>query len=177
MQKFSQKDLVIPMPPKPPKWGSLQVEASSKTPYSDATLCKKGARVKRPMNAFMVWSREERRKIVEVDPDMDNALISMMLGKRWKTLSIMQRQPYIEEAERLKQLHLLENPGYRYIPRKKKCPVSEVKKVKAPATTAKKANSDKTKQGNHSGFDTALKILLLWPTAQLGTNGVPKAML
>ena len=148
MEKFDNKDIVIPMPPKPPKFGSLQVKADSKTPYSDATLCKKGARVKRPMNAFMVWSREERRKIVEVDPDMDNALISMMLGKRWKTLSNMQRQPYIEEAERLKQLHLLENPGYRYIPRKKKNgPVSGGKKVKTASASASVKGPDKWNQG------------------------------
>lgn len=132
----SYKDLVIPMPPKPPKFGSLQVKADSKTPYSDATLCKKGGRVKRPMNAFMVWSREERRKIVEIDPDMDNALISMMLGKRWKTLSNMQRLPYVEEAERLKQLHLLENPGYKYIPRKKQPGAKPGRQPKKNTTTA-----------------------------------------
>lgn len=71
------------------------------------------------MNAFMVWSQIERRKICEVSPDMHNAEISKMLGKRWKQLNEVERQPFIEEAERLRELHQKEYPNYKYRPRKK----------------------------------------------------------
>ena len=57
------------------------------------------------MNAFMVWSQLERRKIVENNPDKHNAEISKELGRRWKLLDDEARQPYIDEAERLRLLH------------------------------------------------------------------------
>ena len=75
--------------------------------------------IKRPMNAFMVWSQLERRKIIEVTPDKHNAEISKELGRRWKLLPEEARQPFIEEAERLRILHQKEYPDYKYKPRKK----------------------------------------------------------
>merc|ERR1711976_382718 len=105
---------------------SMQVHTSSKTPYSDATQTKKHKlnHIKRPMNAFMVWSQLERRKIIEVTPDKHNAEISKELGRRWKLLPEEARQPYIEEAERLRILHQKEYPDYKYKPRKKAKPPS-----------------------------------------------------
>ncbi|RXG69336.1 putative transcription factor SOX-14 [Armadillidium vulgare] len=75
--------------------------------------------IKRPMNAFMVWSQMERSEIIKFAPDMHNAEISKQLGKRWKLLTEEQRKPYREEAERLKKLHMREYPDYKYRPRKK----------------------------------------------------------
>jgi len=108
---------------KPVVFGSMTVGAESRTPYSDATRCKKLTNhVKRPMNAFMVWSQIERRKIAAVQPDIHNAEISKHLGQRWRLLSDAERLPFIREAERLRELHMREYPDYKYRPRKKqKC--------------------------------------------------------
>eukprot|EP00092_Neocalanus_flemingeri_P008320 GFUD01008971.1.p1 GENE.GFUD01008971.1~~GFUD01008971.1.p1 ORF type:complete len:360 (-),score=70.96 GFUD01008971.1:1305-2384(-) len=109
---------------------SMQVDPSSKTPYSDATQTRKHKKnhVKRPMNAFMVWSQLERRKIIEQNPDAHNAEISKNLGKKWRTLGELEKQEFIDEAERLRQLHLKEYPDYKYKPKKKaKYPPAAVK--------------------------------------------------
>jgi len=100
---------------------SHHVNPASSTPYTDATQFKRNgvAHVKRPMNAFMVWSQIERHKIIEDTPNCNHAEISKLLGKRWRGLSQSERNPFIEEAERLRQLHMAEFPDYKYRPRKR----------------------------------------------------------
>lgn len=100
---------------------SLGIAKNTRTPYSDATKTKKHSpnHIKRPMNAFMVFSHIERKKIVELNPDIHNAEISKQLGKRWKALDDEARKPFVEEADRLRQLHQQEYPDYKYRPRKK----------------------------------------------------------
>lgn len=127
-------------------FGSQQIQATTRTPYSDATQCKKSTNhVKRPMNAFMVWSQIERRKISEVQPDMHNAEISKRLGARWKLLDENDRQPYIEEAERLRLLHMQEYPDYKYRPRKKNKPAPKPEVNKGKITKSSKSRSDRNR--------------------------------
>ena len=75
--------------------------------------------IKRPMNAFMVWSQIQRAKIVKEKPLMHNAAISKQLGFAWKQLSTDDRLPYIIESQRLKRVHKQQYPDYKYRPKKR----------------------------------------------------------
>eukprot|EP00092_Neocalanus_flemingeri_P014393 GFUD01015525.1.p1 GENE.GFUD01015525.1~~GFUD01015525.1.p1 ORF type:complete len:482 (-),score=58.44 GFUD01015525.1:831-2276(-) len=133
---------------------SMTVDASTtRTPYSDATQTKKHPpnHIKRPMNAFMVWSQLRRRLIIAENPDSHNAEISKNLGKAWKMLTDKERAPFIEEAEKLRMLHQKEYPDYKYRPKKRQKSGGLEQNALNTATTMNKIKQEK--EGRDHGDD------------------------
>ncbi|CAB4064595.1 SOX4 [Lepeophtheirus salmonis] len=114
---------------------SMKVEQSSKTPYSDATQTKKTS---------CKSHQTTHERLHE---------ISKELGRRWKLLGEEERQPYIDEAERLRVLHQREYPDYKYKPRKKVkggCGASASSSTSSSVSSPLSSNSSSpTNNNNH----------------------------
>ncbi|CAB4002394.1 Hypothetical predicted protein [Paramuricea clavata] len=98
----------------------------------------KEPRVKRPMNAFMLYAQVARRKVATKYPNLNYAKLSKTLGKIWQVLPEEERRPFIQEAERLRTQHKLKHPDYKYTPKR-------LKTKKHHGASMKKARFDNLK--------------------------------
>lgn len=75
----------------------------------------------------MVWSKQRRKELAQENPRMHNSELSKRLGTEWKALGDAEKRPYIDEAKKIREKHMVDHPGYRYRPRRK--PKNLFKKV------------------------------------------------
>merc|ERR1711874_491759 len=68
--------------------------------------------IKKPLNAFMLYMKEMRAKVVAECTLKESAAINQILGRKWHALSKEEQSKYYEMARRERQLHMQMYPGW-----------------------------------------------------------------
>ncbi|TKC38254.1 hypothetical protein EI555_001363 [Monodon monoceros] len=86
---------------------SLKTQAESK-----AEKEAKKPTIKKPLNAFMLYMKEMRAKVIAECTLKESAAINQILGRRWHALSREEQAKYYELARKERQLHMQLYPGW-----------------------------------------------------------------
>ncbi|XP_067858298.1 transcription factor 7-like 2 isoform X10 [Heptranchias perlo] len=73
---------------------------------------KKKPHIKKPLNAFMLYMKEMRAKVVAECTLKESAAINQILGRRWHALTREEQAKYYELARKERQLHMQLYPGW-----------------------------------------------------------------
>ncbi|CAG0919824.1 unnamed protein product [Notodromas monacha] len=68
--------------------------------------------IKKPLNAFMLYMKEMRAKVVAECTLKESAAINQILGRRWHALSREEQAKYYDMARKERELHLQLYPGW-----------------------------------------------------------------
>ncbi|KAI0033882.1 hypothetical protein K488DRAFT_69556 [Vararia minispora EC-137] len=69
---------------------------------------------RRPMNAFMIFARRRRPQVSAANQTMRTGEISKILSREWATMPMSEKEFYLEQAKRLKDIFNAKYPDYVY---------------------------------------------------------------
>ncbi|KAL5018769.1 hypothetical protein ScPMuIL_004491 [Solemya velum] len=81
--------------------GNMNQESEKKKPH-----------IKKPLNAFMLFMKEQRASVVAECTLKESAAINQILGRKWHALDKSDQAKYYEMAKKEKELHLQLYPGW-----------------------------------------------------------------
>ncbi|XP_068277379.1 transcription factor 7-like 1 isoform X1 [Nyctibius grandis] len=97
--------IVSPIVKQEPTQPSVSPGGTSKSPVTVKKEEEKKPHIKKPLNAFMLYMKEMRAKVVAECTLKESAAINQILGRRWHSLSREEQAKYYELARKERQLH------------------------------------------------------------------------
>nr|BAV53109.1 Tcf/Lef transcription factor [Acropora digitifera] len=89
---------------------SQSISAMADHPGMDLAHLK--GHIKKPLNAFMLYMKDMRSKVVSECTLKESAAINQILGKRWHALDRQEQAKYYEMARKERALHMQLYPGW-----------------------------------------------------------------
>jgi len=101
-----------PLSPPPGMGGISLINQVKLEPGLEDKKGKKKPHIKKPLNAFMLYMKEMRPKVVAECTLKESAAINQILGRKWHALTREEQAKYYEQARKERQLHMQMYPGW-----------------------------------------------------------------
>lgn len=91
------------------------------------TYLQKENKIRRPMNAFMIFSKKHRGLVHEQHPNQDNRTVSKILGEWWYALDPNGKNHYHVLASEVKEAHFKAHPEWKWCSKDRKKSTNSIK--------------------------------------------------
>lgn len=93
----------------------VAMEISEQISPTNSTSSKaNGGKIRRPMNAFMIFSKRHRYLVHKQFPNHDNRMVSKILSEWWYAFPPEPKQMYYAMADDIRRTHFKNNPGWSW---------------------------------------------------------------
>uniref|UniRef100_A0A3B4ADL0 Protein capicua homolog n=1 Tax=Periophthalmus magnuspinnatus TaxID=409849 RepID=A0A3B4ADL0_9GOBI len=100
--------------------------------------------IRRPMNAFMIFSKRHRALVHQRHPNQDNRTVSKILGEWWYALGPKEKQKYHDLAFQVKEAHFKAHPDWKWCNKDRKKSSSEGRGVPGNKDIRERSMSEST---------------------------------
>ncbi|XP_056653016.1 protein capicua homolog isoform X2 [Monodelphis domestica] len=176
-------EIQLPLPP-----GKRRTQSLSALPKERDSSSEKDGRspnkrekdhIRRPMNAFMIFSKRHRALVHQRHPNQDNRTVSKILGEWWYALGPKEKQKYHDLAFQVKEAHFKAHPDWKWCNKDRKKSSSDTKPVALGLTGGPKEMRERSMSetgtaaapGVSSELLSAAAQTLLGPEAKAPTSG------
>ncbi|OWF36187.1 protein capicua homolog isoform X3 [Mizuhopecten yessoensis] len=97
--------------------------------------------VRRPMNAFMIFSKRHRHMVHQRHPNQDNRTVSKILGEWWYALGPKEKQKYHDLAYQVKEAHFKAYPDWKWCSKERKKSSTIASQLKQRSSTGRRLSS------------------------------------
>ncbi|XP_072531630.1 protein capicua homolog isoform X2 [Salminus brasiliensis] len=100
--------------------------------------------IRRPMNAFMIFSKRHRALVHQRHPNQDNRTVSKILGEWWYALGAKEKQKYHDLAFQVKEAHFRAHPDWKWCNKDRRKSLSEGRGTPGTKETRERSVSEST---------------------------------
>ncbi|ELW71053.1 Protein capicua like protein [Tupaia chinensis] len=163
-------EIQLPLPP-----GKRRTQSLSALPKERDSSSEKDGRspnkrekdhIRRPMNAFMIFSKRHRALVHQRHPNQDNRTVSKILGEWWYALGPKEKQKYHDLAFQVKEAHFKAHPDWKWCNKDRKKSSSEAKPTSLGLAGGHKETRERSMSETGTAAAPGVSSELLSVTAQ-----------